>query len=114
MDQIALLNSLVRAGDLRREPGEPGGRAGRLQDEHVEVRARVPRGIGIPAGELVEDEEGVLVRPDAEGAVDIDAEAVREQRQHLLEVDLVSSVARSGATEETDHDPRGDREDLPG
>ena len=59
--EVRVLNGSVRPA-LRREPREAGGRPGRLEDQQMDVRARVPGGVRVPEGELVEQEQSVLVR----------------------------------------------------
>src|SRR5208282_2365596 len=73
IDRSDVLNGSVRPV-LRSEPRESSSRAGRLEDQHMDVRARVPRGVRVPKGELVEQEQGVLVRANPEGCVHVDPE----------------------------------------
>ncbi len=56
----------------------------------MEVRAGVAGCVPVPGRKLIEDEERVLVRADAERALDVDPEAVGEEREELLEVDRAS------------------------
>src|SRR5580658_9335298 len=99
--------------DLGREPREARAGAGRLQHQHVQVRGRVTRGVGVPLCELVQDEQGVLVGLDAEGPVDVDTEPLPEDREELAEVHLGGAFGVLGATEEADDDAGGQSEHFP-
>ena len=65
-------------------------------------------------GELVEQEQSVLVRADPQGRVHIDPEPPPQEVEHLLEVDLVRPFEGVGPVEEADHDPGCDPEYLGG